>query len=137
MEEGKAELRAAIAASPQRVSNYMALCVQYEREKDWEQAKKLCEQAHEVDSNAPIIADELAFLYLSTGGDVNVALGLAQQAKQRLPNSPITADALGWAYYKLRVHRVGDFSTQRLRSEAAQKSNLSVSSRDGLPGFRP
>jgi len=48
-----------------------------------------------------MVADELAFLYLEHGGDVNVALGLAQQAKQRSPNSPVTADALGWAYYKL------------------------------------
>jgi len=47
------------------------------------------------------VADELAFLYLEHGGDVNVALGLTPQAKQRLPNSPVTADALVWVYYKL------------------------------------
>jgi tetratricopeptide (TPR) repeat protein len=100
-EQGKAELRLAIAANPRNISNYMTLCAQYEREGNWEQAKKLCEQAHEIDSSAPIVADELAFLYLEHGGDVNVALGLAQQAKQRAPNSPVTADVLGWAYYKL------------------------------------
>jgi tetratricopeptide (TPR) repeat protein len=100
-EQAKVELRAAIAANPRNLVNYMALCMQYEKESNWEQAKKICEQAHEVDSAAPIVADELAFLYLEHGGDVNVALGLAQQAKQRLPNSPVTSDALGWAYYKL------------------------------------
>jgi len=35
-EQGKAELRSAIAANPQNVSNYMALCAQYEREGNWE-----------------------------------------------------------------------------------------------------
>jgi len=100
-EQGKSELRSAIAASPHNISNYMSLCTQYEREGNWDQAKKVCEQAHEVDSAAPMVADELAFLYLEHGGDVNVALALAQQAKQSLPNSPVTADVLGWAYYKL------------------------------------
>ena len=47
------------------------------------------------------MTDELAFLYLEHGGDVNVALTLAQTAKQQLPHSPVTTDALGWAYYKI------------------------------------
>jgi predicted Zn-dependent protease len=44
---------------------------------------------------------ELAFLYLEHGGDVNVALSLAQAAKQKMPDSPLAMDMLGWAYYKL------------------------------------
>ncbi len=57
-----------------------------------------------IDSASPFIADELAFIYLEHGGDVNVALSLAQMAKQRMPGSPVTADALGWAYYKLGAY---------------------------------
>jgi tetratricopeptide (TPR) repeat protein len=48
-----------------------------------------------------MVADELAFIYLEHGGDVNAAVSLAQAAKQKMPDSQITADALGWAYYKL------------------------------------
>ena len=87
-EQAKAELRAAIAANSRNIVNYLALCMEYEKEGNWDQAKKICEQAHEVDSAAPIPADALAFLYLDHGGDVNVALALTQQAKQSLPNSP-------------------------------------------------
>jgi tetratricopeptide (TPR) repeat protein len=47
------------------------------------------------------VAAELAFLYIEHGGDINVALSLAEEAKEQMPDSPITADALGWAYYKL------------------------------------
>jgi tetratricopeptide (TPR) repeat protein len=43
----------------------------------------------------------LVFLYLEHGGDVNVAVSLAQAVRQRMPNSPVAADALGWAYYKI------------------------------------
>jgi Flp pilus assembly protein TadD len=100
-EEGKADLRKAIAASPQSVSNYTALGTQYEKEKNWEEAKKLFEKAYELDRNSPFVAAELAFLYLEHNGDVNVALSLAQTARRELPHSPVTADALGWAYYRL------------------------------------
>jgi tetratricopeptide (TPR) repeat protein len=79
----------------------MALVTQYEKEGNWEEAKRLCEKAHEIDGTSPLVADELAFLYLEHGGEVNTAVALAQVAKQRMPDSPITADTLGWAYYKL------------------------------------
>jgi Tfp pilus assembly protein PilF len=101
VEEAKADLRAAIAAHPRSLLNYMALATQYEKEGNWEEAKKLCEAAHEIDRVSPMVADELAFLYLEHGGDVNIAVALAQVAKEKMPDSPVTADALGWAYYKL------------------------------------
>ena len=100
---GKAEsdFRSAIAAQPRTVSNYVALGTQFERENRWEDARKLFEKAHEMEPNSPYVSAELAFLYLEHGGDVNVAVSLAQMAKQKMPESPMTADALGWAYYKL------------------------------------
>jgi Flp pilus assembly protein TadD len=49
------------------------------------------------------VASQLAYLYLEHGGDVNVALSLAQLASQRMPRSPEVADTLGWAYYRLGV----------------------------------
>ena len=101
VEDAKADLRAAIAAHPRRLLNYMALVTQYEKEGNWEEAKRLDEKAHDIDPASPMVADELAFLYLEHGGDVNAAVSLAQIARQKMPDSPITADALGWAYYKL------------------------------------
>ena len=100
VEDAKAELRAAIEANPSSVPNYQVLEIQYEKEGNWEEAKKLCEKAHQVDPASPRVALQLAHLYLEHGGDVNVALPLAQMAKQKMPDSPLTADTLGWAYYK-------------------------------------
>jgi tetratricopeptide (TPR) repeat protein len=65
-----------------------------------------------------VVADELAFLYLEHGGDVNLGLSLAQAAKQTLPDSPMTADALGWAYYKFGSP---DLAVKEL-TEAARKA---------------
>ena len=100
-ENAKSDLRNAIAANPRILSNYTALGSEYEKENNWPEAKKLFEKAHDIDRSSPYVTAELAFIYLEHGGDVNVALSLAQTARQGMPNSPMTADALGWAYYKL------------------------------------
>jgi tetratricopeptide (TPR) repeat protein len=116
-EEAKSDLRNAIAASPRNLLNYMTLVTQYEKEGNWRGATELCEKAHEIDSDAPMVAAELAFLYLEHGGNVNSAVALAQVAKQGMPESPVTADALGWAYYKL-----GSFDSALVQlKESAQR----------------
>jgi len=101
IEKAKANLRTAIELNPYNVTNYMVLENWFKKEGNWEEAKRLCEKAHQLDSASPEIATELAFLYLEHGGDVNLALSLAQGAKEKLPNSLPVADTLGWAYYKM------------------------------------
>jgi Flp pilus assembly protein TadD len=100
---GKAmgDLRAAIDRNPHNVANYMALRSLYEKQGNWKEATRLCEKAREVDPTNPLVANDLAYLYLEHSGDVNTALSLAQAAKQELPASNRVADTLGWAYYKL------------------------------------
>jgi len=100
-EQAKTELRAAIDAEPRFVSNYLVLEAQLEKEGKWDEARKVAEKAHDIDPESPVVANQLAYLYLEHGDDVNVALSLAQLAKQKLPSSPNVADTLGWAYYKL------------------------------------
>ena len=101
VEQAKAHLRTAIEINPRNVSNYLALESSYKREGNWEEAKKVVERAHQIDAGSPQVAMELAFLYLEHGGDVNVALSLAQMVKQKIPDFPPAADLLGWAYYKM------------------------------------
>ncbi len=46
------------------------------------------EQAHKLDSTDPLVANNLAWLYLgSPQGNIDVALKLAQQAHEKVPNS--------------------------------------------------
>jgi tetratricopeptide (TPR) repeat protein len=101
VENAKADLRMAIEINPRNITNYMALGTQFEKENNWDEAKKVFDKAHSLDPESPLIANELAYLYLEHGGDVNVSLSLAQLAKQKMPDSLHAADTLGWAYYKL------------------------------------
>ncbi len=107
IEKAQSDYRSAIDANPRAVANYLALASLYQRQGNWDEAKKLCEKAHQIDPSSPAAAAQLAFLYLEHGGDVNIALNLAQMAKQRLPNSGAANDILGWAYYKLGSPETG------------------------------
>ena len=115
--KAEADLRKAIEVHPRTVSNYVVLGTQFEREKRWNEAQVLFEKAHQLEPSSPYVCAELAFLYLEHGGDVNVAVSLAQTAKQKMPESPMTADALGWAYYKLGS---ADLAIAQLRQATAK-----------------
>jgi len=99
-DKAELNLRAAIEANPRSIVNYVALESLYESENHWDEAMRLSERAHQIDPNSPIVANQLAYLYLEHGGDVNDAVTLAKMAKQKMPDSPQAADTLGWAYYK-------------------------------------
>lgn len=117
-QQAKADLQSAIRANPREITNYMALGSLYEKESNWKEAQGLYERAYHLDPTSPQVLNDLAYLYLEHGGDINVALSLAQAARQRLPDSPHTADTVGWAYYKLGLPEP---AVMQLR-ESVQKS---------------
>ena len=53
-----------------------------------------------LDPKAAVAANNLAWIYAERGGNLDVALGLAQTAKSQLANDPQVANTLGWVYYK-------------------------------------
>ena len=53
----------------------------------------------QIQPQQPLVANNLAYLMLQNGGNVDVALTLAQTARAGMPNSPVSADTLAWAYY--------------------------------------
>jgi tetratricopeptide (TPR) repeat protein len=63
-------------------------------------ARKYYEQALAIDPSSAVSANNLAFLYVKQGGNLDLALGLAQKAKQLLPETNPITDTLGWVLYK-------------------------------------
>jgi tetratricopeptide (TPR) repeat protein len=53
-----------------------------------------------VDSKAAVAANNLAWIYVAGGRNLDEALALAQTAQQQLPDEPNVNDTLGWIYYK-------------------------------------
>jgi tetratricopeptide (TPR) repeat protein len=52
-----------------------------------------------LNSSDPEASNNLAYLMVENGQNVDVALSLAQGARRAMPNSPETADTLAWIYY--------------------------------------
>jgi len=53
-----------------------------------------------LDPQNAVAANNVAWHYAETGGNLDVALGLAQTAKSKLPNRAEVSDTLGYIYYK-------------------------------------
>ena len=56
-------------------------------------------KALELNPHETVAQNNLAYLLLETGGDLDQALSLAQQARTAAPHLANTADTLAWVYY--------------------------------------
>jgi len=66
---------------------------------DQTKAMEEYQKALQIDANNAVAANNLAYLMVENGRNVDVALTLAQTARRALPDSPNTADTLAWVYY--------------------------------------
>ncbi len=89
-----------IKDNPNEVSFYILLGELYEGQKNWDGAKNMYQKALKIQHDNPVASNNLAFVMLQTGGNVDVAISLAQTARRLMPDSPNAADTLGWAYYQ-------------------------------------
>ena len=67
-------------------------------------AEATYQKALGIKPDEPLAANNLAYLLLEHGGDVTLALSLAQTARKGLPNLANSADTLGWAYFHNRAY---------------------------------
>ena len=56
-------------------------------------------KALQIDPNNAVASNNLAYLMVENGQNVDVALTLAQATRRAMPDSPHTADTLAWVYY--------------------------------------
>ena len=89
-----------------REPRFYILCGElYESKQNWDQAKAMYQQALAIAPDHPLAANNLAYVMLQTGGNVDVALAMAQTARRGMPNSANAADTLGWAYYQKGIYQ--------------------------------
>jgi tetratricopeptide (TPR) repeat protein len=86
--------------NPGEISFYILLGELYESKHDWESAKGMYQKALQIQAENPLASNNLAYVILQQGGNVDVALSMAQTARRQMPDNPNAADTLGWAYYK-------------------------------------
>jgi len=94
-----------IKDNPREVGFYILCGELYEAKKNWDQAKSLYQQALALSPDNPLASNNLAYVILEQGGNVDVAMGMAQTARRGMPDSPNAADTLGWAYYQKGIYQ--------------------------------
>lgn len=111
VQAAKGEIDQAIATYQQAVKDhpdvaefYTLLGGLYESKRDWPRAQDSYQKTLGLKPNDPIASNNLANVMLQSGGNVDMALSLAQTARRGMPDSPDAADTLGWVYYQKGVY---------------------------------
>ena len=100
LKEAEEQFERLVARQPDSVSAHTMAAILAHLQNDTARAQKRYEAILQIDPRAPIAANNLAYLQAENGGNLDVALQLAQTAKSQLPDDPEVNDTLGWVYYK-------------------------------------
>ena len=100
LNEAKAEFDQMAARNPKNVGARTIAAMLSHQTNEIEDAKKRYRAILEVDNNAPVAANNLAWILTEEGKDLDEALRLAQRAAAQAPNRAEIQDTLGWVYYK-------------------------------------
>ena len=91
--------------NPHEASFHIFLGQIFQSRRDWSDAVRAYEKALAIRQDDPVAACNLAYVTVQMGGDLDVALSLAQTARRKMPQSPDAADTLGWIYYQKGAYR--------------------------------
>lgn len=112
-----AEYRKITALRPDNATPYTLIGILEDQRKNFDAAAENYRKALEIDPNAVIAANNLAWLYAVTGkGNLDEALRLAQGVVQKNPNVAGFIDTLGWVLYKKNLHTA---AVEQLRQAVA------------------
>src|SRR5208282_951164 len=90
--------------NPREIAFYLLAGGIYENKQDWEHAQQQYKKVLEIQPENPLASNNLAYVMLQQGGNVDLAFTMAQTARRQLPDNANTADTLGWAFYHKHVY---------------------------------
>jgi tetratricopeptide (TPR) repeat protein len=105
VDEAISTYRKGASEHPQEAEFDILLGQIFQSRQDWADATRSYQKALAVRRDDPIAACNLAYVMLQSGGNLDMALSLAQTARRRMPASPDIADTLGWIYYQKGAYR--------------------------------
>jgi Flp pilus assembly protein TadD len=116
MDEAIATCHRALGNNPNEPGFYILMGDLYQAKRDWNAATEAYQKALAIRPENPLASNDLASVMLQSGGNLDVALSLAQTARRGIPRSPGVADTLGWIYYqKGAYHSAVDSLREALR----------------------
>ena len=98
--EARAEFQKVAEQSPKSVGALTMIAIIDQAQGNLKAAQSGFEHVVQVDPEAAVAANNLAWIYVENGGNLDVALQLAQTARRHLPAVAEVNDTLGFIYYK-------------------------------------
>ena len=117
LDQAVKEYEALLAKDPTVIQASMLLGMIYESQKQYDKAMVRFESILKTNPKFAPAANNLAWLIVEQGGNLDVALSHAQTAREQQPEDPHIADTLGWIYYKKNAYLLA----VSLLKEAADK----------------
>ena len=104
-------------SNPKEIAFHLLAGGIYDSKQDWDHAKQQYQKVLELQPENPQASNNLAYVMLQQGGNVDIAFQMAQTARKKLPDNANAADTLGWAFYHKHVYT----SAINLFKEAVKK----------------
>jgi tetratricopeptide (TPR) repeat protein len=89
----------------------------FEKLQRWEDARDAYSRALQINGDNALARNNLAWLLAEHGGNIDVALNLAQEAQEKLSDNPQVMDTIGWVYYKKGIYK----TAERYLKECAER----------------
>jgi len=96
----------AVKIRPADIGSWTMLGMLHQQSGDMRKAEESYIKALDIEPNAGVAANNLAWLYADHLNDMDKALELARRAKVALPNVPNVSDTLGWIYAKRSLNEM-------------------------------
>ena len=90
--------------NPKEPTFYLLSGSIYEKKGDWDRARQMYQKVLAVQPDNPVASNNMAYVMLQQGGNVDMAFEMAQKARRQLPENASSADTLGWAFYHKHVY---------------------------------
>jgi tetratricopeptide (TPR) repeat protein len=103
-DEARRALERRVEREERPVASLTMIGLIHQRQNRSDDARRVFERVLTIDPKAPIAANNLAWIYAESGGNLDVALQLAQTAIAGAPDSADVADTLGWIYLKKQLY---------------------------------
>ena len=91
-------------ADPKDTSPYMMLAQIYDSRGDTNSAVSTYQEVLKLTPENILAKNNLAYLYAEHGGNIDLGLKYAEEARQAAPDSPAVADTLAWIYCKKQAY---------------------------------
>jgi tetratricopeptide (TPR) repeat protein len=116
------DARNLVGIHPDYLVAYVELGQLLERTGDFQQARDTYQHALERNDDYAPALNNLAWLYCEHGGNLDMALGLAQKAKAKYPNDAAISDTLAWIEYRKGMYDLAASSLKDVTDHLPQNA---------------